>query len=620
MIALYALNRMGSQGEVLGSVAVLDVELGDFGTDDAELALSDLEGRLANLVIQARVEGTDVEFQPLQTGLDLNEAALASEAMTVGRSDNPVSDFFWWISHIGRTTQLQPTGALDAEALDALLDQYDQTIIGEPPFEGSVNLIEGELVPQYPQSGRQIDREVAAELLLPEMLSLERAIVDLPVDSRSPELTAADVDRAIDEATLMLSAPVTLTAEDGTSLTFSVAELEAAFVSETVSDPADIVLGFDPAVIEGKLETVRHDFESEPVDARLEVSGYEVAIVPGRRGTRLDSEETATALESASHTTLRNADLPLREGAEPEITTEDLEALDIRHQVASFTTYHDCCQGRVANIHLIADKVDGAIVVPGETFSLNDHVGQRTAAEGYVPAGTIVAGEIVDTVGGGVSQFATTFYNALFWGGYEDVDHKPHSFYFSRYPEGIEATISWPVPHLKFRNNDESGILIRTEYTDTSITVRFYGNNEGRILAGEQSGGQMRVGVVAEGGPGAKRIRGDRSERFNIREPSEPEYRANPDLGVDESRRVQSPDEGWSLTVTRTITIGDQTTTEEWPVRYLPQQEIIEVHPCKVPGTSQSCPTTTTTPPSTTSTTEPTTTTSPPTTAPPTTN
>ena len=163
-------------------------------------------------------------------------------------------------------------------------------------------------------------------------------------------------------------------------------------------------------------------------------------------------------------------------------------------------------------------------------------------------------------------------------------------------------------------------MLVKTEYTDTSITVKFYGNNDGRTLVGNQSGGSLSVQVVSEGGPDAAHIRGDRSDRFDFRSPPSPLYRANSELEVDEEKQVQTPAEGWSVKVTRTITVGDDTTTQEWIVRYLPKREIIEVHPCKVPDSETTCPTTTTTTSSTTTTLPPdTTTTAPPTTAPPTT-
>lgn len=606
-MAVYGVARWSARGQVMGSVTVLDVELGGTTPEVATEALTDLEERLANLPATAIVEGRQVDILPAQTGLDLDEESMVEAAMAMGRSSNPVSDFIWWITHLAGSTDIPPEGSIDPVALDALLENFDASIIGEPPFEGAVELVDGTLRARYPRPGRRIDREATVTLLIDNFLGLERPPVELPVRDESPSLTEADVDAARAEAELMLSGPIVLTAEDGTTLTFTVRDLEAAFVSVTRDDPPRIELGFEPAAIESRLAEVRTEFESSPVNARFEISGYEVSIIPGRSGTLLEADDTAEVLAAAARTSLRRAELPLQEGAEPEVTTADLEALEIRHLVSQFTTYHDCCADRVTNIHLIADEVDGAIVAPGETFSLNEYVGPRTEEEGYLPAGTIIGGEIVDTVGGGVSQFATTFYNAVFWGGYEDVEHKPHSFYFERYPEGIEATISWPLPDLVFRNNDDSGVLIKTEYTDTSITVQFYGNNEGRILAGDNTAGRLSVGVVAEGGAGAKEVRGDRSERFDFRDPPEPLYRPNPDLEVDESETIQRPREGWSVTVTRTITIDGEVTTEEWNVRYLPQQEIIEVHPCMVPDSTETCPTTTTT----------TVTTVPPTTEPP---
>lgn len=626
VVAIYVIFRLGSQGQILGSVLVLDVEIGGMSAPIAADTLSDLEERLANLPATVTVEGSPTDILPVQTGFDLDETAIVTEAMEIGRSPNPVSNLFWWMSHLFSSEVVAPQAALDPKALEEVLDGLDETVIGEPPFEGSVSLQDGEVVAEYPRPGRRIDRREADRRLVAGFLTLEGAPVDLPVNQEQPTLAPADVDAAVAEAELMLSSPVVLSAENGTSLTFDVDDLQTAFVATIIDEPPAIDLGFDVEVVETRLAEVRPDFELPPVDAHFEIDGYEVVIVPGRNGTLLDAEETADVLADAARTTTRQAELPLQEGAEPETTTDDLEALGIRHLVSQFTTYYDCCAPRVTNIHLIADKVDGVIMTPGQTFSLNDYVGRRTAEEGYLEAGTIVAGEIVDTVGGGVSQFATTFYNAVFWGGYEDLEHDPHSFYFSRYPEGIEATISWPLPDLVFRNDDESGILIRTTYTDTSITVQFYGDNEGRILVGEQSGGDMGVGVVAEGDPGAKEVRGDRSDRYDFRDPPEPLYRPNPDLDVDESDTVQEADEGWSVLVTRTITINGEVVTQEWPVRYLPQQEIIEVHPCKVPGTDQTCPTTTTattttTPTTTTGTTPPTTppTTQPPPTAPPTT-
>ena len=275
-------------------------------------------------------------------------------------------------------------------------------------------------------------------------------------------------------------------------------------------------------------------------------------------------------------------------GLVPPAEHADLAAsLGIGHLVSSYTTYHPCCASRVDNIQRFADIVDGAVVLPGERFSLNRHVGKRTSARGFLPAGTLVRGELVNTVGGGVSQFATTFYNAVFWGGYQDAAHKVHSFYFSRYPEGIEATINWPDVDLVFRNDTAHPVLIATRYTGASITVDFFGDNDGRILVGEWKNKQNVLEVVAEGGAQARKVTAEVSDRYRWTAPPEPTVRANPALEAGEEKRKQSARTGWSVQVTRTIDQAGRKTVQKWDVRYLPRREIIEVHPCVL---TETCP------------------------------
>ena len=149
--------------------------------------------------------------------------------------------------------------------------------------------------------------------------------------------------------------------------------------------------------------------------------------------------------------------------------------------MSTFTTRHNSGEERVKNIHRGADLLNNTVVEPGATFSLNDTIGPRTAERGFVVA-PVFYGEFTEDVGGGVSQLATTTFNAVFFGGYEDVYHKPHTIYISRYPMGREATVNYPTVDLKFRNDSKAGVLIRTSYSSTSITVTFYGDKEGKVV------------------------------------------------------------------------------------------------------------------------------------------
>lgn len=601
LLALFGINRAISAGRIIGSVEAEGVELGGLTPDEATSALIDLETLLADSPAIFRVENTELELSPITVGFDLDENTMLSRAMRVGREGSVPSQFWWWLTHIFSTTEVEVSAGLDSDALETVLSSWDVAAVGNPPFHGEV-LINGTApAADYPRPGKQVDRTQAPSMILVEVSKLDRATVALPVVEVSPRLTNADVDRAVQEAQLILAGPVTLNnAEREKQVRFTVDEIAGALRSQIRGD--EIVFVLDPDNVAELLEPLRAGLEDPPVDALLEVDGDFVNVIPGRRGTVINPEVTAQNLLIAASSAARVGTFPIDESADPEITTEELEELGIRHKVSQFTTYHTCCQNRVSNIHLIADKLNGLIVEPGDTFSLNEAAGERTEELGYLEDGSIIGGRLEPAIGGGVSQFATTFYNAVFWGGYEDISHRPHSFYFSRYPLGIEATISWPGPDIQFRNDTEHAILISTSYSNTSITVAFYSDNEGRILYGEQSEGRLRINVSAEGGPGARVVKADVSEPYNFREPPPPRYIGDETIVPPDQKEDQAPGQGYTVNVTRTITRGAVSHVDEWKVVYSPRQQIFLVHPCQIEFSGVSCPPTTTTAPVTTTT------------------
>jgi vancomycin resistance protein YoaR len=597
LLALYGLNRWIAEGQVMGRVVIGNVAVGGLAESEVRAELAALEERLLTRPARFAIDGQPVTLDPMVAGLALDIDFLTDRALAVGREGNAVYQFLHWLTNILGTAQIDLVGSTDHSALDAIFDTWDKEVIADPASLGAVVIQDGEPTPVYPETGVGLDRPVARQIVETSLLALEPDNDELPTRTIVPRLSAADIDAAIEQARLLVGEAITLV-YDGSSVAFSPSQLASAYVGVTVAEGTpQIVHTFDPQVIDGYLAPVRGQFEDEPVDARFQIEGDEISIVPGRNGTRIDEAETAQKLLLAGQTSGRVGVLPVVEGAEPDITTVALESLGIRHLVSEFTTHHACCQDRVTNIQLMADTIDLAIVMPGEVFSINEYVGERTLEKGYLPAGTIVAGQLVDTVGGGVSQFATTMYNAVFWGGYQDIEHRPHSYWFSRYPEGIEATVNWRSPDLQFRNNTDNAILIDTRHTNTSITVRIFGDNDARTVKGEQVGGRTRLDVTREGGPNARHVEGTVSGRFNERAPGAPQYRPNPEFPVDRVVTVQSESAGWSVTVTRRITIGGGLlfSEETWTVTYLPQRAIYEVHPCMVPGQEHTCPTTTTT-------------------------
>ncbi len=609
----YGATRFVARGEVMGGVEVAGVQLGGLDRDTALGTMVQVEESFSARTAVFTIEGSTVQLPPPEVGLDIDENAIVGTAMKVGRTGNPFSEFWWWLTHIGANHTISLLGTIDPALVDIKLSEWETSVIAQPTVPGGIILVDNEPAPVYPATGTGILREQAEVEILEIMLETRPTVGVIETRVIQPALTPAQVDDALAVARELLSAPVLMT-HDGTILTVDSGELKKAFVSNTITEaPARIELGFDPAVVSEFLDPIRSEFELQPVNARFSIEGDSISIIPGSNGTEIDEVETATRLYDAGISPSRTGVLPLVEGADPDVTTAYLEGLNVNHLVSQFTTYYDCCAARVTNIHQIARDVDLTLVLPGQTFSLNDHVGQRTEAKGYLPAGTIVAGEIEDTVGGGVSQFATTFYNAVFWGGYEDVEHRAHSYYFERYPEGIEATLNWRTPDLKFRNNRDHAVLIDTRFSDTSITVRFFGDNDGRTLKGEQSGGRLNIWVDKSGGANARHVKGSVSDPFAMTEPGTPRYEPNPELSPEVTNTLQSERGGWSVTVTRRILVNEvEVESQEWLVRYAARFAVYEVHPCMMPGSTETCPTTTTVPPTTTTTLPPETTTTVP--------
>jgi hypothetical protein len=179
------------------------------------------------------------------------------------------------------------------------------------------------------------------------------------------------------------------------------------------------------------------------------------------------------------------------------ITAINLDGDHVSERVSRFTTFFDCCAPRVTNIRLMARQLNGHVILPGETFSIDAVLGPRTAADGYVPAGYMENGQgLCCVIGGGVSQFGTTIHNAVFWGGFTVVRHKPHSAWLSRYPLGIEATLSYVASDYRFTNDTPTPLTIRTSSTGTSVTVELWGYQGGWRMSGQHPPGNRSSSIT----------------------------------------------------------------------------------------------------------------------------
>jgi vancomycin resistance protein YoaR len=214
-------------------------------------------------------------------------------------------------------------------------------------------------------------------------------------------------------------------------------------------------------------------------NARFVVAGDRVRIAPSRPGHDVDPLQLAAAVQSAAHEDhVARVELG---GRQPDLTTAKARKLGIRQKLVSFTTEMGVSSSnRIHNVHLMADFIDGTVIKPGDTFSFNDVVGPRTADRGFLEGQMIIGSLVLPSIGGGVCQTATTLFNNAFELGLPILARTNHNLYLSHYPLGRDATVSWGGPDFKFRNDLKHGLLIKTTYTDQTLTFAFYGTPEGR--------------------------------------------------------------------------------------------------------------------------------------------
>ena len=569
VLSVYTVDRLMHSGEVLRGVEFAGRSLDGLDEDAVRNVVEEFESGLSGTPALFLVNDREFALNPVTIGFSLDTDAVIEEAMDVGRDGGPFSQFGDWFSSFGSSREVGFSTMVNDDSLDTVFDQWESDAIEVGVFNGSVNVQGGEVIASYPEKGLAIERGSATEIVSSTLASELRNTETIPLTVLEPSLEDADIDAAKAEAEILIESNVVLSKDgpDDLRADFSAAQLAAALRSEVRGEPPRLDLWFEPETIDAYLGALRSELELPPRDAEFVINEDDtVTLVPSRPGTLLDAEQVAAALFEAAKATGRAGELPLVEGAEPEFTTEDAEMYGEITKVSEFTTNHACCEARVTNIQTFADIVDGMRIEPGETFSLNEAVGQRTRDKGFVAAPMILQGELIPDVGGGVSQFATTFYNAVFFGGYEDLTHTPHSTYISRYPELREATISWPEPDLAFRNDSDAFIIIDTSHTDTSITVKFFGNNGGRTVEWELGG------------------------RFNFGEPEE-EFEPNEAIPPGQPNIRKNGSQGWTVTGVQTITYPDGTVVEnELRHRYRGLVRKIEVHPCEMPGSELTCP------------------------------
>ncbi len=458
---------------VASGTTVLGIEIGGLTQEEAEATLRDELPAIADVPVTLLVDADSYAIVPSESGLNVDVAATVRTA-GVGSSD-PLRLLDAIVRGGG---PVDPVVTVDEPALQqAIADVAEQA--DREAVEGTVVFAAGNVEATLPQQGRTVDQPGSVEAVADAYLS-RSAPVELPTSYADPLTDEAEVERALSEfAEPAMSGPVTLESEIDSS------KLSTVLLSTVLSMEADEDGALVPALDGEALLAASTDqlaaLGDPPTDASVVIRGGRPVVVTSSAGLQPDTsayvEDVLAALtETGDGRVVR---LPLT--TEPAaFTTRDARASGVREVVAEFTTFYPYAEYRNINIGRAAELANNTFLKPGDVFSMNDVVGERRVDRGFTSGFIIESGRFAEAVGGGVSQLATTLFNAGHFAGFSDIEHHAHTLYIDRYPVGREATVFYGSLDLRFGNNTPYGAVVQsfirpaTPGTQGEVTVRIW--------------------------------------------------------------------------------------------------------------------------------------------------
>lgn len=467
----YALDTRGEPRSLRG-VEIDGRPAGDLTTGELAMVVDDLAAEVAAGIVRISLPDGPREMRADEIGVSLDSERVEQEAMAVGRDGGSFDRFWAWLASFTGRYSVGYGYVFDPEEAAGTVAGFDELLVQEPVEPRLVLDGDQSLTVRPGTDGVRVDQEAIVDRLADQVEAGGPFVVDAPTVAVPPGIDEAALAVLAEQLNVITASGVVVGfGEEERTLTAAAlrVRLDVTGVDGTASPTFDL----------GSLQRLlEEEFAGIVVGGRdpgFEIEDDVPVVVEEGAAPRECCDEASSQVVAEAVF----AESPGPVALEPKPPENPLEVAwasgeEVVEMVAEFTTDHSCCESRVSNIQRFADIVRGVYLIPGESLSLNEHVGERTSDRGFVPAGTIIRGHLVPTVGGGVSQFATTMFNAAFFAGFDFVAYQSHSIYFSRYPYGREATISWPLPDLEFTNTTEYPALIWTSYTDTSITVSIY--------------------------------------------------------------------------------------------------------------------------------------------------
>jgi vancomycin resistance protein YoaR len=450
------------RGAAKPGVTVLGIDVGGRSASEIELALRSWAA--TRVTIRA---GGRTYHAPRGWLVAVDARATAKRALTAGSTVSLI---------VPERVTVSPVLS-KARSAGNVLEEISRA--GRPAVSADVRLHGTHVVVTRARTGRALDSAA-----LVRRLAGDAVVIDAPFAEIRPAVLDPAARSAGSTAELLLAHPVAVFYRGARLGALTSLQLSHALRIRTRTHR--FAVGFDPSALALAVRPRLGRWIERAHNAQFAVSGSLVHVVPSRPGRDVDPLQLAAAVTRAAHGN-HVARIELGE-RDAELSTAKANALGIRRRLVAYTTQMgESSSNRIHNVHLMADFIDGTVIEPGAVFSFNDVVGERTSERGFLEGQMIIGSLVLPSIGGGVCQTATTLFNDAFELGLPILERTNHNLYLAHYPVGRDATVSWGGPDFRFRNDMKHGILIKTSYTDSTLTFAFYGTSEGRRVVSHTS-------------------------------------------------------------------------------------------------------------------------------------
>jgi vancomycin resistance protein YoaR len=241
-------------------------------------------------------------------------------------------------------------------------------------------------------------------------------------------------------------------------------------------------LGFtyNSMLIDGLIDRIEQETNKEPINAKISIVNGNINITPEVNGVKLWRDKLRMLILEQINGELSNASIKIQaplNTIKPEITAEKLS--EINGLVSSFSTsFSTSTENRIRNIELSTKAINGTLLMPGETFSFNETVGERTKARGYKEAGVIIGDKIESGLGGGICQVSSTLYNTMLQANIKASERRNHTLPLAYVGMGLDATVDWGNIDYKFKNTLDTPIYIEGYVKNKNVYFNIYSNKK----------------------------------------------------------------------------------------------------------------------------------------------